>query len=196
MTPEAAPLPEPPFVIVDTETSGFPGQRAARVVELAAVYVSPSGEPAETFSSLVRWPPVDMPDLRWDKSAAQALAVSGIGTWDLLNAPTADEVWRRFCDFGVVLPKGTTLAAFNEPFDARLIADTFGPMAARDRMPWSGRCLMKAARVRVFNGNARVGSLADIGAKLGLVREGAGHRALPDALYTYKVWRTLVAGIG
>ena len=133
-------VPTPPFVLLDTETSGLPHQ-GGRVVELGAVAVGADGGLVSVFDSLVQ---------SSDRSPAamEALRVSGLDPWVLMEAPSRFDVWRGFLDWTRQLPYGDgtpwQVVAYNEPFDRGMMTNTFPEAGAV--LPWAGRCLQQTAR--------------------------------------------------
>lgn len=184
-------LPRPPFVVIDTETTGLPHAPEARVIELGAVLVLRDGSiMAGGFSSLVQWRPGRGGLTDHER---KALDVSGISLAELAEAPSPDDVWRAFCDWSRVLPPDYTVTAYNLPFDRTMVERTWEGIATGWPV-WSDRCLLSAAKAchRPKTGRLRLETLA---ARYGLLEaEGLArqtHRALDDARVAARLWRLL-----
>lgn len=96
-----------PLAIIDTETTGVGDD--AHIVEIAVVHCAIGGdEPVIAFRSRVR-PPIAIPP--------EATKIHGITNGDVANAPTWAEVWPSV----EAAISGRLLAAYNAPFDWRMI---------------------------------------------------------------------------
>jgi DNA polymerase III epsilon subunit-like protein len=181
-------MPLPPFVILDTETSGLPQNKWAKVVELGAVAVGADGVILSTFDSLVQWPkPGDIAPA----GSRHAFKGNDIELTDLHHAPTPWDAWANFCAWSAVLPQGVEVAAYNKSFDQRMTKKTFSHVDGY-HVPWSEHCLYQMARDAHPKGS-KVFKLEALCRRLGILRDGEPqlHRALPDALLTYQVWWVL-----
>jgi len=181
-------MPLPPFVILDTETSGLPHNEWAEVVELGAVAVDVDGSILSTFDSLVQWPP---PGEVAPLGSRHAFKCNDIELTDLRHAPTPWEAWYNFCMWSGVWPPGVTVAAYNKSFDQRMVKKTFQHVE-NFQVPWAEDCLYQMARDAHPTGS-KVFKLEVLCKRLGILQDGGTqlHRALPDALLTYQVWWVL-----
>ncbi len=102
--------------VVDTETSGLPGEEDAHVVEIAVVTVEIGRGIVSTYTSLVR------PPVLTEAGLELCRKVSGITEEMLEDAPRADEVWR---DVQKILHGGGETTAWNIGFDRTMIRKTF-----------------------------------------------------------------------
>lgn len=127
------------FAVVDVETTGL--GKADRVVEIAVVRMSASGEVLSEFSALVR--PLK-------RSISQsARDVHGLDDNDLQSAPGFAETWK------VVEPHlaGAIVVAHNAPFDVAFLGRDMDP-AAQLQYPildllYAYRCLLTARTYRL-----------------------------------------------
>lgn len=178
------PLFPRPLVVLDTETTGFPEAPWSRVLELAAVLLSPDGEVLDTFESFVR------PEIHDDRGAG-AERVHGITAAMVAEAPLAGPVADAFRAWGRA--KGAAaVTSFNADFDR--------PMVERmglDRLPWAGCVMLRAMEVMGPAGALRNAdpshpryvpgrpwlwpSLALAASFFRVPVEGDAHRALTDA---------------
>ncbi|HLD90214.1 MAG TPA: 3'-5' exonuclease [Patescibacteria group bacterium] len=180
-------------VVVDTETTGFPGQDWARVVELGAVLLDFYGHEVACMSTLVR------PDIL-DERADQALAVNGITRAMLEHAPPESGAKVLFESLLRRAAGPIIVTAFSVAFDAPMMVRTGIRCSSTDpayiaahgtALWWSwGHCIMLAAhdhmRARSVTIADRKGraknsvSLAAACTHFG-VEQGQAHRALDDA---------------
>lgn len=165
------------LIILDTETTGLPHHHKARVIELGAVAVGPSGIFAEHFQSMV-WPETFDPE-----QARGALMVSGITVEEFRTAPKpwtvaeSFEAWRlRVC--GGLWP----LFAWNGHFDHGMLQRSGFALDVFDIAP--------ECRRRITTWKSKGTGLAHAAKALDLAQDSA-HRALPDALLAAKVWCAL-----
>lgn len=164
------------LIVLDTETTGFPGQDWAGVCELGAVLLDEEGNEVSTFSSLCR-PPV------LDERAANALSINHITMEELLAAPPSDVVAEDFRNFADDL----YCTAFNVGFD-RPMMERMGV-----KPPWIkgwATCIMlRATKVmgeagalpKWPNGTPKWAKLEEAAAYFGVPVVGDAHRALTDA---------------
>lgn len=156
-----------PLVCLDTETARLGGP--PHLLELGAVRIV-EGEVADHFERYVR-PPVDVdPD---------ATAIHGIGEEDVRDAPTAAEVLPEF----LAWLGDDWMAAHNAAFDARVL----GFELARAGLEAPGQpfvdSLKLARKLIPESPDHKLETLAEF---LEL-EEGEHHRALPDAVWCWKV---------
>ncbi len=167
--------------VLDTETTGFPGQGWSHVIELGAVILDPDGREVDSFGQLVI-PPV------LDERADQALAVNHITAEELRRfgcAPShvadkfANWLWQHNCAF---------VAAYNRKFDEAMLAKMDGWKDVDVR--WLN-CIMLAslgvmaaagAAERFSNhGRAKWPKLSASAEFFGVEVTGPAHRAVTDA---------------
>ena len=161
------------FAVIDLETTGLFPDRHDRIVEVAIVHVSPSGEIEGSWETLVN-PMRDM----------GAQKIHGIGAAAASRAP----------EFGAVAPsiasllRGRVPVAHNASFDARFLeaAMTQTGEWCPDRDYWM--CTMQLAAT--FLPGRR--SLADCCGAIGVTLENA-HRASVDALATAGLLRAYLS---
>jgi len=163
-------FPEPLFVL-DTETTGFPGQSHTRVIEFAGVLLSEDGVIIESYSSLI------CPDVL-DERAAGALKVNKIEADDLRCAyPTvvvSDRIWDLYLSWGSPL-----VTSYNVRFD-RAMCDLMCLSSFR----W-GNCIMLEAQKDL--GLPKWPKLAAAAELYGIEVVGDPHRALTDAVTAAKI---------
>jgi len=171
MVPEPPILLDAPLLVVDTETTGFPGQPWCRCVEIGAVLLEEHGAVMATWSSLLR------PDVL-DERADRALSVNRLTRSQLLAAPPTPEVVERFQTWLDRWGRpGTT--SYNVAFDRKIIE------ALGVELPWAP-CIMRTA-ARWFKGRGHAGGgkypkLAECLSEMGIPQDPDGaHRALYDA---------------
>jgi DNA polymerase III epsilon subunit-like protein len=165
-----------PIVAFDTETASLRG--APHLLELGALRIV-DGEVVDTFESLVR------PDVEIDP---EATAFHGIGEGDVRQAPGTAEVLERFAAW----VGDDWMAAHRAEADARVLGFEY---ARADLAPPPGPllCTLRLARKAFPDApNHRLETLCD---HLGL-EEGAHHRALPDAVWCWKVLEACAARLG
>lgn len=166
------------LLVVDTETTGLPNDRDARVIELGAVLIRlDDGAEAKTFHSFVR------PDV-WSPRAAGALRINGLtrdevyahGLPQTEAASAWEDWWRHYLG-------APPVHAWNAPFDREMMR----------RMGWDpeptawGPCLLGQATKR-FGYRMRLEAAVE---KLGLRLDPQPHRALGDARIAARVGREM-----
>lgn len=154
-----------PIIVVDTETTGFPGSEWAEVIEIGAVVIDRDGSERDTFECLIH--PVVM-DWRIDA----ALKVNHL-TRDMLTRMglPPDEARALFGKW--VREMGTPfITAYNVPFD-RAMLDR-GQYA--EGLRWC-TCIQKASR-DYLGVSLRLGGVAE---RFGVAVAEPAHRALSDA---------------
>nr|WP_162933171.1 exonuclease domain-containing protein [Corynebacterium lactis] len=159
------------FAVVDFETTGF--TRFDRIIEIGVVLLGADLEVEGRWRTLVQ------PDRGFDNSQ-----VHGITPSDLVEAPTFDQVARRFAD----VINGRALIAHNAGFERKFMEYEFGRLGVE--LPdgeWSIDTL-KLARALYPGQPASLGHLL---AHLGL-NNVAAHTALADADATAQVFRHFV----
>lgn len=167
--------------VLDTETTGFPGQDWSHVIELGAVILDPDGREVDSFGQLVM-PPI------LDERADQALSINHITAEELRRsgcAPNhvadkfANWLWRHHCEF---------VAAYNRQFDEAMLAKMAGwsdvgvrwlsciMLASMDVMAAAG-----AAERFSKHGRAKWPKLSASAEFFGVEVTGPAHRAVTDA---------------
>lgn len=156
-------MPEPRFAVVDLETTGLNPRYHHRVVEVAVVSVSASGEIIDRWETLIN-PQRDL----------GPQSIHGIRAAEILEAPT-------FLDIVPELAarlQGNVLVAHNLSFDAAFLRHEFERAGSSLPEPFlQGLCTMRLSHDYVF-GNAR--SLAHCCEFLS-VNAGSAHCAGDDA---------------
>lgn len=167
------------FVVVDLETTGGSADND-RITEIGAVKIR-GGEVLGEFATLVD-PGRSIPP--------QIVALTGITTAMLYDAPRIEEVLPAFAEFA----RGTILVAHNARFDMGFLRKS----AARMNLPWAfstSLCTVVMAR-RVLSRqeapSVKLSALAD----LFDVSVRPTHRALDDARATVDVFHRLLERIG
>ncbi len=172
-----------PILVVDTETTGFPAQPWAAVVDLAAVRVEPDGTLGPSFSCLIR------PEIL-DERCTEALRISGLTPEQLVEggvAPVfARQLWERWVKQEAQTP---FLTAYNVAFDRPMLAK----MGIEGR--WCSCVMERAAEVmgaagalqRWPSGAYRWPKLVDAAAFFGVAVEEPAHRAPADAITAARV---------
>ncbi|WP_254779462.1 3'-5' exonuclease [Paenarthrobacter nicotinovorans] len=102
------------FAVLDVETTGL--EKSDRVVEIAVVRMSASGDVLSEFSGVVR------PIKRSVSDSARY--VHGLGDEDLRTAPTLGEIWQYIAPHLV----GAIVVAYNAPFDVALLGRDLGAL--------------------------------------------------------------------
>ena len=167
--------------VLDTETTGFPGQEWSHVIELGAVILDPDGSELDSFGHLVI-PPV------LDERAEPALAINHITAEELrrfgrspatVAGEFADWLWRHQCKF---------VAAYNRQFDEAMLRKMAGwsevdvrwlnciMLASMDVMAAAG-----AAERFSKHGRAKWPKLSASAEFFGVEVTGPAHRAVTDA---------------
>ena len=153
------------FAVLDFETTGlFPGGHD-RVVELAVVHVSPSGQIQGEWETLVN------PERDLGKQSIHRIRAS-----DILDAPTFVQVAPQL----VELLSGRVLVAHNASFDCGFLDGEFERIGSGPGTPVAAWCPMRLA-ADIIPGAGR--SLADCCAHFEIDTTGA-HRASVDARAT------------
>lgn len=167
--------------VLDTETTGFPGQEWAHVIELGAVILDREGNELASFGKLVL-PPV------LDERAEPALAINHISAAELRR--TGGEPCEVVSEFGRWLARHDCefVAAYNRQFDQAMCER----MAGWADLPvrWV-RCVMLAAMGVMAeagaaerfskHGRAKWPKLSASAEFFGVVPDGPAHRAVTDA---------------
>lgn len=173
-----------PFLIVDTETTGFLNDPNGQIIEIAVI--NQDGE--IILSSLVK-PDCAVP--------AKASAVHGLYDRDLQSAPTFAEVWPELL---TILVQYSLVYAYNVVFDQGMLLKTarhYG-LDIPDWLPaqeW--RCMMEA--YAVYHGDWHEWHRSYTYQKLSVacatlsVPLSETHRATGDALNTLGLMRALAA---
>jgi len=168
----------PGYAVVDVETTGlFPGGQD-RIVEVAVVHVSPTGEPEGSWTTLLN-PQRDLGPQHIHRITAA----------DVLGAPSFDQVAGTLAG----LLAGRVFVAHNASFDMRFIRAAYEglgydipvvPETSLCTMRWASQLLPQASR-----------SLAGCCEYAGIVLDGA-HAALVDATATAELLRHYLTLVG
>ncbi|WP_040517822.1 DEDD exonuclease domain-containing protein [Gordonia neofelifaecis] len=167
------------FVVVDLETTGGSADDD-RITEIGAVKIR-GGEVLGEFATLVD-PGRAIPP--------QIVALTGITTAMLYDAPRIEEVLPAFAEFA----RGTVLVAHNARFDMGFLRKS----AARMRLPWpfsTSLCTVVMARRILSRQEAPTVKLSAL-AELFQVSVRPTHRALDDARATVEVFHRLLERVG
>ena len=157
------------YTVVDVETTGLSPTSHDRIVEIAVVYVSESGQLQDRWSTLVN-PGRDVGPTN----------IHGITASDVRGAPTFAEI----APYVLRAVSGRTVVAHNASFDTRFLADELirsgvaleeFPLPALCTMRWSGFFLQSPSR-----------RLVDCCTSCG-VPLGNAHSAADDALATARL---------
>ena len=167
--------------VLDTETTGFPGQEWSHVIELGAVVLDPDGSEVDSFGYLVV-PPI------LDERAEPALAINHITAEELrrvgLSPATvarglADWLRRHECRF---------VAAYNRQFDEAMLRKMAGWSEVDVRwlnciMLASMGVMASAGAAERFSkhGRAKWPKLSASAEFFGVEVTGPAHRAVTDA---------------
>ena len=117
------------YTVIDVETTGLSPKTGDRVVEIAVVYVSDSGDIQDRWSTLVN-PQRDVGPTR----------IHGITASDVLDAPTFAEI----APYVLRAINGRVVAAHNAPFDLRFLAhELVRSGVPLEQLPLSGLCTMQ-----------------------------------------------------
>lgn len=170
------------FTVFDVETTGLYPYSGDRICEIAAVRKEPSAKCIKKFHSLV--------DPQRPISY-NAFSVNGITDEMVRGKPAIEALLPAFLEF----IKGSVLVAYNAGFDLGFIEWALGKDASIlndyrviDALPLARK---------LFPGIGRY-NLGNVASTLGM-REAGEHRALSDALMTWKVFEkelTILAGDG
>ncbi len=153
------------FAVLDFETTGLFSAGHDRVVEIAVVHVSPSGQLEGEWETLVN------PGRDLGKQS-----IHRIKSADILDAPTFEQVAPQL----VELLSGRVLVAHNASFDSGFLDGEFHRMGYSPGVPLAALCTMRLA-ADIIPGAGR--PLADCCSHFDIDLTGA-HRAGADALAT------------
>lgn len=151
------------MTIVDLETTGV--LNADRVVEVALVRLSPSGDIVDSFESLVN------PERDVGKTEIHGITPSMVSA-----APTFDELAHSIAE----RVEGTVLVAHNLPFDSRMLGLEFERLGTMFDQG-TGLCTLRATQSRLDVACSQYG-----------IEHPAAHRALEDALVTSQLLMRLL----
>jgi DNA polymerase-3 subunit epsilon len=161
-------MPGAGFAVIDVETTGFSPKRGDRIVEIAIVHVSPSGEVEDVWESLID-PGRDVGPTR----------IHGIEAHHVVDAPRFVELGPRILN----LLANRVLVAHNLEFDTRFLLAELREVDDTLAISWPGRvdfpsaCTMRLAS-EFFPNSAR--SLDACCTAAGIERS-VTHRAAADA---------------
>ena len=174
-----------PLLVLDFETTGFPGHDWARAIELGAVLLNERGDECATFGCLIR------PDIL-DERADGALAINHIARADLEAADPTEAIAARFHDWYALLPDPNAPAvrppyvtSFNVDFD-RVFAERMG-LQLRG---WASCVMLRASDIMGAAGELprsrdgrgyRWPKLSHAAQFFGVTVDGEPHRAVTDA---------------
>lgn len=175
-----------PFLIIDTETTGFLDNPDGQIVELSCV--NQAGE--VVFTSLVK-PDCDVP--------MRVSAIHGLTTECLADSPTFVQIWPQLLE---VLSQYQVIYAYNVDFDRGMLFKT----AERFNLEIPGwlkeqewKCMQK--RYAEYHGDWSEWHQSYTFKKLSVachnlsVQMSEEHRATGDALSTYALMRALAAKV-
>lgn len=169
-------------IVLDTETTGFPGQSKSSVIEVGAVCFTEDGREIGHFGSLVQ------PIAQLGPWATPALEVCQIEPELLEAAPMRGLVWNTLLDWMALHRPVQHVLAFNVTFDKAMMTKTF-PEASH--LPW-GPCIMRAASAYT-SGHRKGGRLMAAAEALDVeLPSGSNHRAVFDAIVAGRIWQALV----
>jgi DNA polymerase III epsilon subunit family exonuclease len=164
------------FTVFDFETTGLYPYTGDRICEVACVRGHPSKRWVKKFHSLVNpGRPISY----------GAFAVNGITDDMVKDSPLIEEVLPRFLDF----IKGSVLVAYNAGFDLGFLEAALGSRSAALKDYYVIDALALARRTIPGIGRYNLGNVSR---SLGIDSEGE-HRALADALMTWKVFKKELA---
>lgn len=167
--------------ILDTESTGFPGDSRASVIELGAVIVGDNGDEVAAFNTLVQ---PSYPVGAWCR---QAMEVNCIDPGLLFYAPEPEPVWDTFLSWLSLHKPITEVLAFNVSFDQRIMEQSF---PSSKHLPW-GSCLMRDANQLLFGKRTSL-KLETAARALGLqVQSSLSHRAVHDARLAGQVYKAM-----
>lgn len=161
------------YCVIDTETTGTPGDSWARVVEIGAVAFVDGGFEIGTFSSL-------MCPLILDERANRSLARNGIEFEAVAAAPTESSVREKFSlwmqNYSI-----QRVYAYNQVFDQTMLE------RSGFYLPWCG-CIMQSVR-RIVGKTVSLRAAAE---RFGVPYPDPAHRALVDARCAAEVLHRIV----
>lgn len=163
-----------PWLVFDTETTGFDPEDGDRIVELGAIAFD-DGEISERWGTLID-PERDLP--------ADITRVTGIRPEEVVGQPIFAAVAQRFAD----MMRGRLIVAYNAEFDRRFLLHEFA-LAGVDMPPelnWIDP-LVLARQLHKGRGKMKLGLVAG---RLGVPLQEA-HRAVADAECAGLVLRAL-----
>ena len=162
------------FAVIDFETTGFSPANGDRCIEVGLVLLQ-DGQIIDRYSSLMR------SDIFIHQEIA---ALTGIKNTHVRAAPPCEKVMQDL----IALSQGATLVAHNAAFDSRFWCNEVS-LATGKEYKQIFLCTMKLAR-RLLP-DRRSYKLSELGESYGY-SETDGHRALPDAEITAKLFLDLV----
>jgi len=158
------------IIIIDTETTGVDHEKD-KVIEIAAIRVSPDWEIIDTFEQLID-PEMDIPP--------EASAVHHLTARDVIGKPTMPDVLPALFDF----VGDTVLAAHNAQFDSGMLPQLTNKWLCTLRL---AKHMFPTASSRKVQALRYMFGLIDIDLK-GL----NPHRALADILVTLEVFKEMI----
>lgn len=168
--------PQMPVTVLDFETTGFSPKSGHRVIEVGAVKVR-QGQTVNTYESLVHF----SGDL-----SPQITKLTGIKSWELMNAPQPKTVFTQLLDF----IGNDAVVAHNASFEQRFLTAELQHLNLK-QVPLNFYCTLKLARKYLPQApNHQLETLLSIlkaPVKLPL------HRACNDALATVHLWLLLAS---
>ncbi len=152
------------YTVIDVETTGLSPKTGDRVVEIAVVYVSDSGDIQDRWSTLVN-PQRDVGPTN----------IHGITATDILEAPTFAEI----APYVLRAINGRVVTAHNAPFDLRFLAhELVRSGVPLELLPLSGLCTMQWSKSYLQSPSRK---LVDCCTAANIVLTSA-HSAAADAL--------------
>lgn len=164
------------FTVFDFETTGLYPYTGDRICELACVRARISGRGVKKFHSLVN---PERP------ISSGAYSVNGITEDMVKDAPVIGDLLPGFLEF----IKGSVLVAYNAGFDLGFLEAALGKRKDVLKDYYVIDALQLARRA--FKGIGRY-NLGNVSRSLGIEAEGE-HRALADAVMTWKVFKREIA---
>ena len=169
------------YVIVEVETSGLDPKKGARVIELAAIRISASGEVVDSFHTLVN--PTD--------GNVGMTSIHGVTLAMVKNAPTFAEV----TDHVNALFDDAIFVAHHALFDERFVAHEFDIAgAALNKMP--GLCTYWLSRQVNEKTDEFPNHKLETLTRRYNVDPGIAHSAYSDAMVVAKVLPTMLEQYG
>jgi DNA polymerase III epsilon subunit family exonuclease len=168
-------LSEASYTVFDVETTGLFPYSGDRICEIGAVRATPGKRTVKKFHALAD-------PLR--PISAGARAVNGITDDMVRGKPAIEDVLPAFLDF----VRGSVLVAYNAGFDLGFLESSMGERGRE----LDGCVVIDALGLsrRLLSGLGRY-NLASVAEHLGVESRGP-HRALADAVMTWKVFRVLL----
>jgi DNA polymerase III epsilon subunit-like protein len=166
------------IAIIDTEATGLPSDKDARVLEIGAVVLHPHRDYAEvnSFRAVIYPGPAALDG--YPRNASQVVPLEAV-----LGAESAATVRRAFYEW-MARHQVTEVFSYNRAYDETMLK------RSGFELPWAG-CVMRLARAGM-PGLKKDPSLTAAAAHFGVVTgTDAHHRALPDARLAAEVFAAI-----